>query len=61
MLNYSIKDTQNDIRQIIYIYNYMKNGTQFNSLVWGSLTLGDYAEKEENAANYHSNVTSNVT
>ena len=26
--------------------------------MWGSVTLADYAEKEENAANYHSNVTS---
>ena len=36
-LNYSIKNIRNDVCQIIYIYIYEKS--QFNSLVWGSLTL----------------------
>ena len=36
-LNYSVKNIRNDVHQLIYIYIYEKS--QFNSLVWGSLTL----------------------
>ena len=38
-LNYSVKNIWNDIRQIIIIYIYIYEKSQFNSLVWGSLTL----------------------
>ena len=34
-LHYSIKNIRNDVPQITYIYE----KSQFNSLVWGSLTL----------------------
>ena len=37
-LNYNVGDIQNDIRQIIMVIIIYEK-FQFNSLVWGSLTL----------------------
>ena len=37
VLNYSIKDIRNDVRQNIFIYYYEKS--QLNRLVWGSLMV----------------------
>ena len=44
-LNYSVKNTWNDVRQIIYIYIYIYEKSQFNSLVWGSLTLAQIIQE----------------
>ena len=42
VLNCSIKNVQTDVRNIrqIYIFMYIYEKSQFNSLVWGSLTIG---------------------
>ena len=38
-LNYSIKNIQNDVRQIIIYIYILYEKSQLNRLVWGSLTL----------------------